>query len=137
MNTLGHVSRYHRKSCFRRPSVLIMLMTVLFRPKHGHCPFSISRPLIDQSHLQVTARCITVHSRASIGVQISRPGGPLNTTTSGPVTVISSRAGCVCHPHYSPRPSLAWQRVAAPGGGGGQGYYIQSCSFCLSPDISP
>lgn len=33
----------------------------------------------------------------------------MNTTASALVTVTPDRAVCACHPHYSPRPSLAWQ----------------------------
>lgn len=43
------------------------------------------------------------------GVKTPRPRGPLNGASSALVIVSPSGAGCVCHPHYLPRPSRSWQ----------------------------
>lgn len=50
----------------------------------------------------------TVNS-VSTGFKPKDLGDLLNGVASAVVTVSTSRAGCACHPHYSPRLSLAWQ----------------------------
>lgn len=44
---------------------------------------------------------------SSVGMEFKtqRPQGPLNGVASALITVSLGRAGCVCHPHYLPRPS--------------------------------
>lgn len=65
-------------------------------------------------HSEIRFRC--TESVSLGGFKPRGLGDLLNAAASALVTVSPSRAGCVCHPHYSPRLSLAWRPGYSTGG---------------------